>query len=145
MSLEENKVIVRRFFEELLSAGNLAVADELLAPTYVNYFPGLPEPVRGPEAFKHLVATYRAAFPDMHVVVDDLIAEGDTVAVRFTVRGTHQGEFQGLAPTGKSVTMPGQVFYHFVDGKIAEDRPVLDQLGLMQQLGVIPAPGQAGA
>jgi|SRR5215467_164316 len=98
MSTEENKAIVRRFFTEVLSQGQLAVVDELLAPTYINYFPGLPEPVRGPEGFKALGKGWLAAFPDMHFTVEDLIAEGDKVVARSSIRATHQGAFMGIPP-----------------------------------------------
>ena len=85
---------------------------------------------------------YRMAFPDVHFTIDDLIAEGETVVIRWTVTGTHKGELQGIAPTGKHVTVTGMVMSRFAKGKVEEDWINFDALGLMQQLGVVPAPGQ---
>ena len=87
---------------------------------------------------------YRIAFPDVHFTIDDLIAEGERVVIRWTVTGTHKGELQGIAPTGKHVTVTGMVMSRFVKGKVEEDWINFDALGLLQQLGVVPAPGQTG-
>lgn len=140
MSTEENKAIVRRFFEEILNKGNMAVADELFAPNYRFHFPGAPEPTDS-EGMKQTLTVFRTGFPDLHFTIEDLIAEGDKVAMRFAFRGTHNGEFQGIAPTGKQVSVTGIAVHRIVNGKIVEDRPALDQLGMLQQLGVIPPPG----
>src|SRR5438876_9090167 len=104
MPTEENKDNVRRILEEVVNQGELGVADKLLASDYVYRSPGSPE-VRGPEGYKQLITTFRRAFPDLHVTLDDMIAEGDKVVTGFTWRGTHRGEFMGLAPTGKRVTV----------------------------------------
>jgi predicted ester cyclase len=143
MSTEENKAIVRRFFAVVLSQGQFAVVDELLAPTYVNYFPGLPEPLRGPEAFKHLGMGWLAAFPDMHFTVGDLIAEGDKVVVRSSIRAIHQGAFMGIPPTGKQVTGTAIDILCLQGGKIVDHWVEMDTLGLLHQLGAVPAPAQA--
>jgi len=137
---KENKAISRRVNEECFNQGNLAVADELLAADYVDHAapPGLPA---GVEGFKQLVAIYRTAFPDLHVTIEDQIAEGDKLATRFTASGAHQGELMGIAPTGKKVTVTGIAIERIVDNKIVEHWLVSDQLGMLQQLGVIPAQG----
>jgi steroid delta-isomerase-like uncharacterized protein len=138
MSTEANKAVARRLFEESLNTGNFAVLDELFAPNYRNYFPGMPDPLDR-EGWQQVVTMFRIAFPDLHFTVEDIIAEGDTVVLRWTHRGTHQGDFQGIAPTGKSIMGMGIVFFRLEDGKIVEDRPLFDQLGMLQQLGAIPA------
>jgi steroid delta-isomerase-like uncharacterized protein len=136
MSTEDNKALVRRFYEE--GVHHPALFDELLAPTYVLHFPGSP-PISGIEQAKQLMAVYTSAFPDLQLTTEDMVAERDKVAIHNTWRGTHQGTFQGLPPTGKHVTFTGSDFFRFVGGKIAEQWADLDALGLMQQLGVIPA------
>jgi predicted ester cyclase len=138
MSIEDNKALVRRFYEE--GVHNPALFDELLAPTYVLHLPGSP-PIAGIEHAKQLMIAYTSGFPDLQLTTEDLVAEGDKVAIRNTWRGTHQGVFQGLPPTGKYVTFTGSDFFRFVGGKIAEQWADLDALGLMQQLGDIPAMG----
>ena len=142
MSIEENKAVVRRFFEELLSTDNLAVADELLSPGFRFYFAGNPDPM-DLERYKEFLVVRRAAFPDRRFVVEDMIAEGDKVSARFTMRGTHKGEFRGIAPTGKEVIMTGIDIIRLTEGKMVEDRVEVDQLGMMRQLGVVPSPQQA--
>ncbi len=142
MSTEENKALYRRYYEAL-SQRDYARFDEIFAPTYVYHAPGLPDPVAGPEAFKQLVSGYVAAFPDVQPAIEDLIAEGDKVVARLTYRGTHQGEFQGIAPTGKQISMSSIDIVRIADGKIVEEWESPDNLGLLQQLGVIPTPGQA--
>jgi steroid delta-isomerase-like uncharacterized protein len=138
-STEENKVVLRRLYEEVWSQGNLATVDELLAADYVLHDPA--HLVRGPEGFKAYVATFRAAFPDLHATVEDQIAEEDRAAMRFTARGTHKGEFHGIPPTDNQITLSGTNIQGFVDGKIVENWVSLDALGMLQQLGVIPPMG----
>ena len=144
MSAEENKAVVRRFLEELLSTENLAVADEILSPGFRFYFAGSPEPM-DLESYKEFLVTRRAAFPDRRFVVEEMIAEGDKVSARFTMRGTHKGELRGIAPTGREVTMTGIDMIRLSEGKMVEDRVEVDQLGMMQQLGVIASPQHAEA
>ena len=144
MSIEENKAVVRRFFEELLSTDNFAVADEILSPGFRFYFAGSPEPL-DLEHYKEFLRARRAAFPDRRILVEDMIAEGDKVSARFTMHGTHKGELRGIAPTGTEVTMTGIDMIRLADGKMVEDRVEVDQLGMMQQLGVIASPQQAEA
>jgi len=129
--------MLRRNCEEVLSKGNLAVVDELQATNYVYHGSGGQE-FKGPEGFKQLVTMLRTAFPDLHVTVEDMVAEGDKVAHRLTLRGTHKGDFMGIAPTGKQVTFAAIVISRFAGGKEVEAWANLDQLGMMQQLGVVP-------
>jgi predicted ester cyclase len=143
MSTEDNKALYRRWFEEVVSAGNLTVADELLAPNYVLHFPGMPGPVDH-EGHKNLVRMFQAAFPDWRETVEDVIAEGDKVVIRVTGTGTHEGEFQGIPPSHARVTATGIGIGRIQNSRIAEAWAAYDALGLMQQLGVIPAPSQAG-
>ncbi len=144
MSTEANKALIRRFTEEYINQGKLALAAELVTSTYVNHLapPGSPP---GPEGENQVLTLFRSAFPDGRVTLEDLVAEGDRVAVRLTFSGTQQGEFMGIPPTGKSFTLAGMNVFRIEHGKIAENWPQLDMLGLLQQLGVIPAPGQAAA
>ena len=144
MSIEENKAIVRRFYEELLSTDNLAIADELLSPGFRFYFAGGLDPM-DLERYKEFLVARRAAFPDRRFVVEDMIAEGDKVSARFTMHGTHKGELRGIAPTGKEVTVTGIDMIRLAEGKMVEDRVEVDQLGMMQQLGLIASPQQAEA
>lgn len=135
MSVEVNKELVRRFVDEFWNAGNMAAADELMTRDARISLPG-----RGPvdkEGFKQFASLMRRAFPDWHATVDRMVAEGDTVGEWWTGRGTHKGEFQGLAPTEKQVAVPGVVFYRIESGKIAEFDGTFDSLGMMRQLGTL--------
>jgi steroid delta-isomerase-like uncharacterized protein len=144
MSVEANKAIARRYFEELLNKGTLAVADEILA-TNIIVHSSFQTFIHGVENAKQSMAGFRAAFPDQHFTIEDEIGEGDKVVVRYVYRGTHQGEFQGIAPTGKQVTIAGIAIYQITGGRIEKVWVASDSLGLMQQLGVVPAPGQSGS
>jgi predicted ester cyclase len=135
MSTESNKAVARRFIEEVLGKGNLALMDEITVPGYSDH--SLPSGVTARQA----IAGLRAGFPDMHFTVDDLIAEGDKVATRSTAIGTHTGTWFGIPPTGKVVTLSGFSIYRIADGKLVEAWVQYDQLGMMQQLGVIPSMG----
>jgi steroid delta-isomerase-like uncharacterized protein len=135
---EANKALVRREVEEIFSRGNLDAAKEIYAPGYVGHEPTSPEDARGVEDAKQFAATYREAFPDFEVTVEDQFAEGDRVATRFTARGTHEGELEGIAPTGNRVEIAGLAISRIEDGKVAEDWTAFDALGLMQQIGAIP-------
>jgi steroid delta-isomerase-like uncharacterized protein len=141
MSAEENKALVRRFVEEFWNEGNTAAADELMASDAVIHLPT--GEVLNPNELKIFVGTWRESFPDWHSTFEELIAEGDRVAERWTGRGTHLGELQDIPPTGKRVEAPGSVFYRLVDGKIVELWGQLDMMSLMQQLGAIASPQQA--
>ena len=137
MSVEENKADTRRAIKGFWNQGNMALLDEFWAPNYINHDPTNPE-VRDLEGFKQWVIAARTAFPDMNVTIDDLIAEGDKVVTRWTVRGTHKGEFGKIPATGKQVMFTGMTISRIVDGKTVESWWSDDDLGLLQQLGVIP-------
>lgn len=139
---EENKALIQRFVEEAFNKGNLDVADEVYASTFISHDPTAPEGQGSPEGVKQFVSTYLSAFPDGHTTVEDSIAEGDKVAYRWTFRGTHQGELMGISPTGKQVEITGITINRLSGGKIEEQWNLFDQLGMLQQLGVAPAPGQ---
>lgn len=139
---DQYKETIRRIVEEGFGAGRFEVFDETLAESYLGYG-AAPEPLRGPEGVKEFVRTYRAAFPDLQTRVDDIVAEGDTVAYRWSARGTHQGELFGIAPTRKQVTIWGCSFSRFSGGKIVEDWDAFDSGAIMQQLGVAPELAQA--
>jgi steroid delta-isomerase-like uncharacterized protein len=143
MSAEENKALVRRFVEEFWNEGKTAAADELMALDAEIHLPT--GEVVDPDGLKSFAGTFRESFPDWHSTFEELIAEGERVAERWTGRGTHRGELQGIPPTGKRVEVPGSVFYRIVGGKIVEFRGQLDMMGLMQQLGVMASPQQAEA
>ena len=137
---EENKALARRYVEEAINKGNLAVIDELTAADYVEHSP-FPGQAPGIEGEKQLISMLRAAFPDLHSTIEDLIAEGDKVVLRATARGTHKGEFMGIPPTGKQVTVTEIHIIRFVGGKGVEHWGEVDMMGMMQQLGVAPTPG----
>ena len=143
-SEEENKALYRRTFEEVFNQGNLAIVDDLVAPDYLNHEvpPGMNN--RGPDSTRQIVRMLRTAFPDLHFTIEDLVAEGDTVAGRVTMSGTHLGPFQGIPPTGRSFEQAHMHFVRFRDGKAIEHRAVRDDLGMMRQLGLIAAPANAG-
>ena len=140
---EQNKNNVRRLFEEVWNKGNVAVADELFAPTYTHHNSSTPDVGRGPESEKKRATLYRNAFSDMRLTIEDLVADGETVVARWSCRGTHKGELNGIAPTGKQVNMTGISIARFTNGKMTEGFVNWDALGLMQQLGVVPELGKA--
>ena len=138
----ENKALVRRVFDEVWNAGNFAVVDEVFASDYVGHSAGMGE-IRGPEGAKEFVAGLREAFPDLTMTIEDQIAEGDKVVTRWTGRGTHDGEFMGIEPTGRSGAMSGIGILRIRDGKFVEGWTNADLLGLLQQLGVAGQPARA--
>jgi steroid delta-isomerase-like uncharacterized protein len=144
MSIEENKAIVRRLYEEVHNKGNFVVADELVATNFIDHNASSPEIPPGPEGVKQTFTTFHNAFPDFNVTVEDMVAERDKVVARLTIRGTHKGEFMGIAPTGKQVAIEVIDITRVAEGKIVERWGQADMLGMMQQLGVIPPPGHAG-
>ncbi len=137
---EENKAHYRRTLEEVFNQGNFALVDDLVARDFLNHEvpPGMNN--RGPESTRQVATMLRTAFPDLHFTIVELVAEGDTVAGRVTMSGTHLGPFQGIPPTGRSFEQAHMHFVRFRDGKAIEHRAVRDDLGMMRQLGVIPAP-----
>ena len=135
----DTKATARRFLEEAFNSGNLAVVDELVAPEFVNHDAALPEPTTGIEATKASIGAYREAFPDLRLTIEQQVAEGEYVTTRWSARGTHQGDLMGMAATGKQATVTGITIDRIVDGRFVESWTNWDTLGLMQQLGVIPA------
>jgi steroid delta-isomerase-like uncharacterized protein len=140
MSTEANKAIVVQLYEEIFNKGDLDLADKMIAPNAINHDPQLPPGVpSGPQGLKAAVIMLRSAYPDDHHTIEDLIAEGDKVVVRLTHSGTHQGAFLGLPPTGKHITNTSIHIFRFADGQLVEAWANRDDLGLLQQLGAIPA------
>ena len=142
MSTEENKAIVRRATEEFYNQGNIESADQFFADTYVRHDPASPH-VRTRDDLVETVRAFRAGCPDLHITIDDLVAEGDTVAKRWTLSATHTGNLSGLPPTGNRIRVSGLELFRLTNGKIVECWLGYDNLSMMQQLGVIPAPEQA--
>ena len=137
MSTEDNKTLVRRFYEDAFNQRNLALVDQLCSAAHVFHNP--PTTLHGREEFKQLLSVYLTAFPDARFTVEDEIAEGERVASRYTFRGTHQGELMGIPPTGKPVTVTGMIINRIVNGKSEEGWLNFDALGMVQQLGVVPS------
>jgi steroid delta-isomerase-like uncharacterized protein len=140
---EQNKNSVRRLFEEVWNKGHVPVADELFAPTYTHHDSSTPDVGRGPESEKKRVTLYRNAFPDLRLTVEDMISEGETVVARWSCRGAHKGDLNGIAPTGKQFAISGVSIVRFAGGKMVEGWINWDALGLMQQLGAVPELGKA--
>jgi steroid delta-isomerase-like uncharacterized protein len=138
MTLEENKQVIQRFHEQVWNQGNLAMIDELVSPDYRMHMP-LPTPDR--EGLRQFVSMIHDAFPDWHETIEDVIAEGDRVVLRGIIRGTQQGAYMGLPPTGKAIRMTTMYIFRLAEGKIVEDWGEADSLGMMQQLGALPQMG----
>lgn len=143
MTTEENRSTARRWSEELWGKGNLAVADEIIAENYVRHDPGDPFPARGPEDVKRIVTLLRTMLPDLRIVVEDTIAEGDLVVSRYTATATDTQGYMGHAPTGKSIRTSAIQMFRFADGKIVESWAARDDLGTLRQLGHFPTVGFA--
>lgn len=139
MSVEENKTIIRRFEDKVWNQRNLSIVDQLFSPNHAFHSPGSPPLDR--EGHKQMIGHFQSAFPDGKNDTDEMVAEGDRVVQRWTYRGTHQGEFQGIPPTHKQVTLTGISIWRFEAGKIVESWHQLDALGMLQQLGVFPRSG----
>ena len=142
MSTEENKALARRIFEEAASQGNYAVIDEAIAPTFVYRASALPDS-HGPAGLKEFFTGHRTGSPDIHYTIEEVVAEGEKVVVRWTVTGTQQGDLRGIAPTGKQFKADGITIFRFANEHIVDGRAVWDALAFLQQLGVIPPMGQA--
>jgi len=140
MSAEENKALVRRFVDEVQSRGNLDALDEICSPEFVNHSapPGVPTNCEG---VKQLTAMFRQAFPDSYFTIEDMMAEEDKVATRKTFHGTHKGEFMGIPPTGQQVSMGLIDIVRIAEGRVVEHWAMGDNLGMMQQLGIVPRLG----
>jgi steroid delta-isomerase-like uncharacterized protein len=139
MSIEENKAVVRRWGEGL-NRHDLNIVDEVISDDYTAHVAGGLE-FKGPQGAKQMLAPFISAFPDLHYTVNDMVAEGDKVAVRVTLNATHKGDYMGIPATGKSITTTAAFFYRVAGSKIVEALQYSDQLAMFQQLGVSP-PGQ---
>lgn len=140
MSTEQNKALVRQFIEEILNQGNLSLMDELVADGYIEHEempPGVP---RGREGAALLMSMLRSAFPDFKATIDDIIAEGDKVVIRMTWNGAQKGEFMGIPPDGKRISVSVIDIFRITEGKIVEHWGLLDMMGMMQQLDAMPIP-----
>lgn len=137
MNPEENKAIARNYLEQVWNHQNLDVIDQVISPNYIQHIAGVSP---GREGVKDFFRAIWLAFPDIRIIVDDMIAEGDKVAWRFTNAGTHDGPFRGIPRTGKQVRLTGFALVRMENGQFAEAWGEQDNLGLMQQLGVFPAP-----
>jgi steroid delta-isomerase-like uncharacterized protein len=144
MSTEENKALFHRFVNEVANKGNLSLIDELTSPDLVEHEELPPGTPPGREAVKYFFAAWRQGFPDGQVTVEKAIAEGDLVSCYMTWRGTHTGEFFGIPASGKPVTFKGNDIVRVANGQVVEHWAVTDNLSLMQQIGAIPQPDEAG-
>jgi steroid delta-isomerase-like uncharacterized protein len=135
---QANKALVRRGIEEAVNKGNFSVVDEILSTDYVYREPTVGEK-RGRAGFRELITMYRSAFPDVKLTIDEQIAEGDKVVTRWSATGTHRGELFGSAPTGKQVRVHGIIVSRIANGKVVEETEVYDALGMLRQLGAVPA------
>jgi steroid delta-isomerase-like uncharacterized protein len=142
---EDNKAVVRRFIEEVWNNGNLDAIDELISEDHVDHDPAQADSPGGREGVRAFVQMYRTAYPDTHIELGEMVAEGDLVAGSWTATGTHQGELMGIAPTGRSITVTGMGMDRIRDGRIVESWANYDALGMLAQLGAIPAPEGATA
>jgi steroid delta-isomerase-like uncharacterized protein len=138
MTIEANKAVMQRF-TEFINTASEKLATELVSPNAIFHVPGRPEAMRGPDGYLAIIGMMRGGFPDIQWTLEDTVAEADKVAARFTMRGTHQGTFFGVPPTGKKIEVQAMNFYLFSSGQIVEEYGQPDLLGLMQQIGAIPS------
>jgi len=132
--------VVKRIYDEIFNAGHLDLIDELVAPDFIEHegVPGIE--ATGVEALRQFATMFRTGFPDIQIQAQDFVSENEKVVVRLTIKGTHQGEFMGLPPTGKKINISGIDIVRVVDGKLAEHWGSTDNLGMMEQLGALPEP-----
>jgi len=141
---EQNKALERRLIEEVWNRGDYAVVDELVASDYVGHSSSPETEMHGTAGYRQFYVALRTAFPDLQVTIEDQIAEGDEVVSRWTARGTHKGAYAGIPPTGKHGMVTGVTVERIADGKVVECWTNSDELGLLQQIGVIPRPEGTG-
>jgi steroid delta-isomerase-like uncharacterized protein len=139
MSTEQNTEIATQF-AQVWGRGSLSTIDELASPDLVVIYPVLPAPVHGPEGFKEVIRGVHAGLPDAELDIHETVAQGDRVALRWTLHGTHEGTFAGVPPTGQQVRLDGITIYRLADGKVVEERGQEDALGMLQRMGAIPTP-----
>lgn len=141
---EQNAALVHRAVDEVWNRGDYDHLDELVASDIIIHSPTPGGEIHGPEGIRQFYGALRAGFPDIHFTIEDQFASGDRVVTRWTARATHTGAFQGKPPTGKQIRMAGIDIDRIADGKVVECWPFMDELGLLQQLGALPGPAQAG-
>jgi steroid delta-isomerase-like uncharacterized protein len=139
MSEEKNKIAMRRFVE-LINTSSASLAEELIDPTATFHVPGRPDPMIGPGGYLAVISMMRTGFPDIQWTLEELVAEGDKIAARYTMRGTHEGPFFGVPATKKTISVQAMNLYRFDQGRIVEEYGQPDLLGLLQQIGAVPAP-----
>jgi steroid delta-isomerase-like uncharacterized protein len=137
VTIETNKRIMHRF-TEFINTASEKLAAELISPNAVFHVPGRPEPLQGPTGYLEIIGLMRRGFPDIQWTLEEMIAEGEKVAARFTMRGTHQGTFFGVPATGKKIAVSAMNFYRLSGGQFVEERGQPDLLGLLQQIGAVP-------
>jgi steroid delta-isomerase-like uncharacterized protein len=140
MGTDENKMLVRRQFDDIWNGANWASVDQLFARDYVNHDPYNPDQPTGPQGFRQRVEGYRSVLDNFDLRVEQQIAEGDMVETHWSLRGIHAGPLEGVDPTGKSVHVEGQLLSRIVDGKFVEEWVHWDTLGLLRQIGALPGP-----
>ncbi len=140
MNREQMIRLHERHNEEELNQGDLAVVDEIYAPSYVRHVIGMPDIV-GREAEKQFASAVRAGFPDIHFTIEDCNVDGNKLFVRWKANGTHQGEYMGIPATGKPVTVAGMAIHRIEEGQFQESWDIVDNLGMLQQLGLVPEMG----
>jgi steroid delta-isomerase-like uncharacterized protein len=135
--MKDSRHLMERFVE-FINTASPKLAEELISAQAIFHVPGRPEPVIGPAGYLEVIGVMRGGFPDIQWTLEEMIAEGDNVAARFTMRGTHQGSFFGVPPTGKKITVQAMNFYRWANGQIVGERGQPDLLGLLQQIGAVP-------
>ncbi|APB75980.1 ester cyclase [Paenibacillus sp. FSL M7-0802] len=138
MTIEANKQQMHRF-TEFINTASVKLAEELIAPNAIFYVPAREDAMKGPDGYLAIIQMMRTGFPDIQWTLKEMVAEGDKVAARFIMRGTHQGSFFGFPPTGKTIEVQAMNFYRFSDGQIVEEYGQPDMLGLLQQIGAVPS------
>jgi steroid delta-isomerase-like uncharacterized protein len=139
----ESVAISRRLIEEVWNNRRLEVINELIASTHTNHDPNTPDLGNGPEGYKRLVSLYTTAFPDLRLTIEDTVSEDDKLVISWNVSGTHKGDLKGIPPTNKKMSVEGITISRHANGKILDSRVSWDALGMMQQLGIVPAVVQA--
>src|SRR6476660_1361067 len=138
MTAETNKIVMSRFLEFINTASE-SLAEELISPDAIFHVPGRPEPMRGPAGYLAIIGMMRGGFPDIQWTLEEMIAEGDKVAARFIMRGTHRGTFFGVPPTGKPIEVQAMNFYRLSGGQFVEEHGQPDLLRFLQPIGAVPA------
>jgi steroid delta-isomerase-like uncharacterized protein len=137
MAAETNTLVMNRFLEFINTASE-KLAQELISPSAVFHVPGRTEPMRGPAGYLAIIGMMRGGFPDIQWTLEEMVAEGDKIAARFTMRGTHRGTFFGVPPTGKTISVQAMNIYRLSGGQFVEEHGQPDMLGLLQQIGAVP-------